>query len=224
MTSTPVQRVVPPAEAKTPEYALDDVGRSTPVNAYPYANGTHVNGNGRAEDVPLLAPMPRLAAPAAPLSRTGSAASDRSGRGILRRIFIDRIGTPSQHLLRPTFPPVSLSTYSPVPVTPMSYWDWVRLGVRQTISFVISTFFLAGVVLWAFAAEALMLLPTWLNPPKKPTYAWDDDKYWRKADAKVSKEPQYYARQIGMDIENQTVETEDGFYLRWVDAGRCEKC
>ncbi|BEI82820.1 hypothetical protein CcaverHIS002_0306880 [Cutaneotrichosporon cavernicola] len=208
MTSTPVQRVVPPAETKTPEYALDDEGLSNSVNGYPYTNG-----NGR-ENVPLLAPMPRLAVPVAPLSRPGTAASDRSGRGILRRIFIDRIGTPSQHLLRPTFPPVSLTTYSPVPVTPMSRWEWVRLAVRQTFSFVVSTFFLACVTMWAFGAEAIMLLPTWLNPPVKPTYDWDDDEHWRKADATVSKEPQFYARQIGMDIENQTVETEDGFHLR----------
>lgn len=221
MSSTPLERVARTIEAKTPEYALDEDGLTTP---YPngYGNG-HGNGNGAAhsESIPLLAPMPRLAgAGATPaISRTASAQSTSSSRGILRRIFIDRIGTPSQHLLRPTFPPPSLSTYTPVPVTPMTYWEHVKLIIRQTISFGISTFFLAGVVVWAFGAEALAILPNWLNPPKVKKYAWDDDAHWRKADAKVSKEPQYYARQIGMDIENQTLETEDGFYLRYNGAG-----
>lgn len=214
MSSTPVERVVRAVEVKTPEYALDQDGHSTP-----YPNG-YVNGNGRAngEDIPLLAPMPRLGGifnsttPA--MSRSASAQSTASSRGILRRIFIDRFGTPSQHLLRPTFPPLSLSTYTPVPVTPMTYWEHVVLIIRQTISFGISTFFLAGVVLWAFGAEALNIVPRWLRRPKAHIYPWDNDVHWRKADIKVSKEPQYYARQIGMDIENQTVETEDGFYLR----------
>lgn len=218
LSSTSVERVGRAVEVKTPEYALDEDGRSTP---YPNGYGTtYANGTAVPESVPLLAPTPKLAtegvgsAVRPAISRTASAQSDRSSRGILRRIFIDRIGTPSQHLVRPTFPPLSLTTYEPVPYKPMSMLDHIKLMIGQTISFGISTVFLAGVVLWAFGAEALKILPNWLSPPKLKKYDWDDDAHWRKADAKVSKEPQYYARQIGMDIENQTIETEDGFYLR----------
>lgn len=203
MATSPLRRTV---EAKTPEYEIDGDGVATP----------------HTEQMPLLSPQPQraaklngggLAAPAGP-SRPNSATSDRSGRGILRRIFIDRVGTPSQHLLRPTFPPLSLTTYTSEHA-PMTIYEHVKLCIGQTISMGISTVFLLCVVVWALAIETLQAVPKWLRRSKVKTYAWDDDSKWRKLDKKVSKEPQYYARQIGMDIENQTVETEDGYRLRW---------
>lgn len=176
--------------------------------------GTSAAAARRAEEVPLLAPTPIHPS----LSRSSSTASNASssGRGILRRIFIDRVATPSQHLLRPTFPPVSLTTYEPAPHTPLSRWERVRLNVTQAFSLAISTVFLAGVVVWALSVEFLQAIPKYLKPTPEAKYDWDRDAYWRKEGVKISKEPRDYARQIGMDIENQTVETEDGYYLRCV--------
>lgn len=96
----------------------------------------------------------------------------------------------------------------------MTIWEHVTLFVGQAISMCISTVFLLGVVVWALGIETLQSVPRWIRRAKAKTYEWDDDVKWRKLDAKVSKEPQFYARQIGLDIENQTVETEDGYQLR----------
>lgn len=65
--------------------------------------------------------------------------------------------------------------------------------------------------------ETLRALPKWIRPGKVQKFPWDDEKYWRKEGRKISKEPRDYALQVGMDIENQTVETEDGYLLRCVD-------
>jgi hypothetical protein len=65
-------------------------------------------------------------------------------------------------------------------------------------------------------SELSRVLPRWLSSGEAKKFPWDDERYWKKEGRKISKEPRDYARQIGMDIENQTVETEDGYYLRWV--------
>lgn len=137
-----------------------------------------------------------------------------SNSSLLRRVLVERSSSPNQHLTRPTFPPPSLSTYSPQPPRPMTLAAKFRLFVMQTVSLVISTAFLAVVVTWAVSVEVLQWTRSLLTG-KKPTkvFPWDDDKYWRKNE-KVSKEPRDYAKAIGMDMENQTIETEDGFYLR----------
>ena len=168
------------------------------------------------ESVPLLSPTPQRFSNSTggPLSRPSSAQSTASGRGVLRRIFIDRATTPSQHLTRPTFPPPSLSTYSPQPHTPLTLWAKIDLVIVQTISVILSTFFLAFVVSWAIAVEVARGLPRWVWPDKPRKFPWDDEKYWRKEGKKVSKDPADYAHQVGMDIEHQTVETEDGYYLK----------
>ena len=79
-----------------------------------------------------------------------------------------------------------------------------------------STFFLTLVVGWAMGSELSRVLPRWLRSGEAKKFPWDDERYWKKEGRKISKEPRDYARQVGMDIENQTVETEDGYYLRWV--------
>ena len=202
VTSHGQARAVRGSEAKTPEYEI---------------NGDELlNGNGgpsREENTPLLSPNPSRPGG---LSRSSSTASISSARGILRRVFIDRANTPSQHLARPTFPPPSSSTYSPLPPSPLSFRAKINLFINQAISVIISTFFLAFVVLWATAAELMRALPKWLRPIKAKKFPWDDERYWRKEGRKVSKDPKDYARQVGMDIEHQTVETEDGYFLRLV--------
>lgn len=65
-------------------------------------------------------------------------------------------------------------------------------------------------------SELSRVLPRWLRSGETKKFPWDDERYWKKEGRKISKEPRDYARQVGMDIENQTVETEDGYYLRWV--------
>jgi hypothetical protein len=196
-------RAVRGGDPKTPEYEAEE---GVAMNGQYYGNGS-----GKVdENVPLLSPMPSRPG----LSRSSSAASNSSSRGILRRIFIDRATTPTQHLTRPTFPPPSLSTYSPIPPQPLSLLSKFNLFINQTISIILSTFFLVFVVIWAVSSEVARALPKWLRPGKIKKFPWDDDRYWRKEGRKISKEPRDYARQVGMDIENQEVETEDGYLLR----------
>jgi lysosomal acid lipase/cholesteryl ester hydrolase len=162
------------------------------------------------ETQPLLAPT----AIRPGISRTSSTGSNASGRGILRRIFIDRASSPSQHLSRPTFPPPSASTYSPLPPAPLTLFSKINLFINQAISVILSTYFLVFVVGWAVTAELVKALPKWLRPVKAKQFPWDNDTYWRKEGKKVSKNPRDYAKQVGMDIEDQTVETEDGYLLK----------
>ena len=209
-TTAPGQaRAVRGGDPKTPEYEAEE-GLGMSLNGYG-GLGDHLNGNSNHnENVPLLSPTPMRPG----LSRSSSAASTSSNRGILRRIFIDRAGTPSQHLTRPTFPPPSSSTYSPIPHRPLTLLAKINLFINQTISIVLSTFFLVFVVAWALTSEMARALPKWIRPVPAKKFPWDDDRYWRKEGKKISKEPRDYARQVGMDIENQTVETEDGYLLR----------
>lgn len=133
---------------------------------------------------------------------------------LLRRVFIDRSSSPTQHLLRPTFPPPSLSTYSPRSPKPLTAPEKVKLFMMQSVSLIISTIFLTGVVAWAVSTDIRQQIPRMLKGKKpKKTFPWDDEAYWSKHE-NVSKDPRDYALAIGMDMENQTIETEDGFYLR----------
>jgi len=147
-------------------------------------------------------------------SRSPSPSSGWRDNTLLRRVFIDRSASPTQHLLRPTFPPPSLSTYSPASPRPLSPFEKIKLFFMQTVSLVISTFFLSGVVIWAVSVESYTQIPRLLKgKTKQRTFPWDDAKYWKTND-KTSRNPRDYAKAIGMDIEDQTVETEDGYYLK----------
>lgn len=216
-------RAVRGGNPSTPEYEAEEALLGMNSNGNGNGNGhghgygglgdnLNTSGNNHNESIPLLSPTPMRPG----LSRSSSAASTSSNRGILRRIFIDRAGTPSQHLTRPTFPPPSSSTYSPIPHRPLSFLAKINLFINQTISIILSTFFLVFVVAWALSTEIARNLPKWIRRGPVKKFPWDDDRYWRKEGKKISKEPRDYARQVGMDIENQTVETEDGYLLRWV--------
>lgn len=147
-------------------------------------------------------------------SRSPSPSSGWRDNTLLRRVFIDRSASPTQHLLRPTFPPPSLSTYSPASPRPLGPIEKVKLFFMQTVSLVISTFFLSGVVLWAVSVESITQIPRFLKgKSKKHNFPWDDEKYWTRNDH-TSRNPRDYARAIGMDIEDETVETEDGYQLK----------
>ncbi|WVR04487.1 hypothetical protein IAU60_001491 [Kwoniella sp. DSM 27419] len=212
-TAAAQARAVRGGEVRTPEYEVDDDGFGS------LSPSSRSRGRRGEESTPLLAPTPQYpgmnhGSGGPGLSRSSSAASNSSSRGILRRIFIDRAGTPSQHLSRPTFPPPSLSTYSPLPPSPLTLGAKINLFINQAISVTLSTYFLIFVVLWAFSAECAKALPKWVWPDKPRNFPWDDEKYWRKEGKKVSKDPADYAKQVGMDIEHQTVETDDGYYLK----------
>lgn len=58
-------------------------------------------------------------------------------------------------------------------------------------------------------------MPKWVRKWKIRKFPWDDDCYWRTEGRKISKDPRNNARQVGMDIEHQTVETDDCHYLKW---------
>ncbi|ORY23266.1 putative lipid particle protein [Naematelia encephala] len=197
ITAPAQARAVRGGEVKTPEYEID--------------NDDHLLLHPKsAETAPLLSPSPVRPG----IRRSSSATASSSSRNVLRRIFIDRATTPTQHLLRPTFPPPSLSTYSPLPVSPLSIVSKINLFINQTISILLSTVFLAFVVGWALSAELARGLPKWVWPDRPKRFPWDDDRYWRKEGKKISKDPTDYARQIGMDIQHQTVETQDGYFLK----------
>ena len=200
-TASGQARAVRGREAKTPEFGNED------------EEGMFAEDRGRREErQPLLAPAPQYARPS--LSRTSSNASTSSNRSILRRIFIDRASTPNQHLTRPTFPPPSASTYSPHPHSPLTVSAKLNLFLNQTISAILSTFFLAFVVAWAMTAELARGLPKWVWPSRPRSFPWDDDRFWKKEGKKISKDPSDYARQVDMEIEHQTIETDDGYYLK----------
>jgi lysosomal acid lipase/cholesteryl ester hydrolase len=179
-----------------------------------------------SEYTPLIAPSPQRAGSKSFLSPPGhSSSSSALGRktrrpssagsngNILRR-FIQRATTPSQELARPTFPPPTLTTYHPLPFAPLTFNAKVALFFSQAASVAVSTVALAIVVGWALFIEVKQKLPQWIWPTKKKVFPWDNDAYWRKEGRKVSKEPRDYARQVGLDIEDQVVETEDGYYLK----------
>ena len=200
-TASAQARAVRGKEVRTPEFGNED------------EEGMFIDDRGRREErQPLLAPTNQQARPS--LSRTSSNGSTSSNRSILRRIFIDRASTPNQHLSRPTFPPPSASTYSPHPYSPLTVSAKLNLLLNQTISAILSTFFLAFVVAWALAAELARGLPKWVWPSRPRSFPWDDDRYWKKEGTKISKDPSDYARQVGMEIEHQTIETDDGYYLK----------
>ncbi len=199
--------------AQTPDYEVhvdymsskeaDGDSASGLLGANPAANGGFVgfrDYGGSSSAAHSRSPSPSFNAPGGKSS-------------LLRRILIERSASPNQHLTRPTFPPPSLSTYAPQPPRPLSLASKSQLFIKQTVSLVVSTTFLLGVVVWAVSADSLRKAKQWLKGrPQPKTFPWDDTKYWKKE--KVTKEPQDYARAIGMDIENQTVETEDGYFLR----------
>lgn len=77
------------------------------------------------------------------------------------------------------------------------------------------------VVGWAMLADFSAHLPRFLRrvaPVEPANFPWDKPKYYKE---KCVKDVGYYARQAGegYEIVDEEVETEDGFYLRYVHAG-----
>jgi len=89
------------------------------------------------------------------------------------------------------------------------FWlKWNKLS-----SFVISSTFLILVVLYASCVRVLTGTPKIFKTTKPHVYPWDENaRHWKKE--KVVKDIGYYARQCGYDIIDETVETQDGYFLR----------
>lgn len=145
------------------------------------------------------------------ISRPGSAQSVRSRN--------ERTERPS---LQATTPEASPGSGRPVsfivPVHEGTKWykqsflDKVALFAIQCISIPISGLFLVVVVAWAILADVSGRLPKQLRPVKPATFPWDDREKWKSE--KCVKDVRYYAQQVGFDIINEEVETDDGFLLR----------
>ena len=100
-------------------------------------------------------------------------------------------------------------------VPPMSQVDKLWLWWNKLSSFLISSSFLILVVMWATSIRLFSAIPKWLKGAKPHVYAWDENAaHWEKEH--VVKDISYYARQCGYDIKDETVETQDGYFLRCV--------
>ncbi len=87
-----------------------------------------------------------------------------------------------------------------------------RLFVTQMTANVLSSFFLLLVVMWALAVRLLAAIPKFFAPTIKEQKEWDDPQRWNKEE--LVKDVRYYAASCGFEIINETVETQDGYYLR----------
>ncbi|KAK4704098.1 lysosomal acid lipase/cholesteryl ester hydrolase, partial [Phenoliferia sp. Uapishka_3] len=112
-----------------------------------------------------------------------------------------------------TFP----STARAGPVPAPTLWSRVRLFFLQLVSNSASAGFLVLIVVWALSARGLNASLNYIlgRNSKRSRRDWDTDemeaKYSRE---KVVKDIKYYARNCGFDIEEQVVETKDGYLLK----------
>jgi lysosomal acid lipase/cholesteryl ester hydrolase len=118
----------------------------------------------------------------------------------------------AEKYLRGSNQPFAQPLHQPLSFKP-SFLSFSRLFLNQAISFAVSSFFLCIVVTWACLVSIRNSLLRTLRPPISQTKKYDWDKR-PEAPEKVTKGVAYYARAIGLDIRDETIETEDGFYLR----------
>ncbi|PWN48487.1 alpha/beta-hydrolase [Violaceomyces palustris] len=92
----------------------------------------------------------------------------------------------------------------------------LRLFFSQAAANVTSSFFLVLVVNWALSVRLLSAIPAYLSSSRADDEGgkadWDDPPRWAKE--KLVKDVRYYAKNCGFEIVNETVETQDGYYLR----------
>jgi hypothetical protein len=79
---------------------------------------------------------------------------------------------------------------------------------------VISSTFLVVVVAWAILLSLPRTVIGYFRGRKEETYAWDDPDKWHHE--QPTTDPRYYAQQVGLDIVESTIQTEDGFLIRYV--------
>ncbi|TKY86984.1 hypothetical protein EX895_003661 [Sporisorium graminicola] len=98
------------------------------------------------------------------------------------------------------------------PYSRPTLYSRARLFVTQTTANALSSGFLVLVIIWALSVRLLAAIPKFFAPTVKEQKEWDDPKRWRKE--KLVKDVRYYAASCGFEIINETVETQDGYYLR----------
>lgn len=101
-------------------------------------------------------------------------------------------------------PSVIPSLHTPTTFQP-SLRASIQLQAAQAFSILVSSFFLFGVVIWAFAAEIYTS-----QSVSRKVFDWDNSEF----EEKIVKEVQPYARAAGFEIIDEQVETADGYYLR----------
>lgn len=157
------------------------------------------------EEDPLLHPDDQDVQPGSSRSRSSSSSkaytngSAKPGH-LNRRSTRDSISTTFAR--RGGAPPYSRPTL----------YSRARLVVTQTTANVLSSFFLVLVVVWALSVRLLAAVPKFFAPSVAEQKQWDDPKRWRNE--KLVKDVRYYAAQCGFEIRNETVETQDGYFLR----------
>lgn len=112
-----------------------------------------------------------------------------------------------------TFP----STARAGPVPAPTLFSRVRLFFLQLFSNSASAGFLILIVVWALSSRALVAAGKFVSGQRtdRSRRPWDTDEQKRKYESeKVVKDIQYYARNCGFDIEEQEVETKDGYLLK----------
>lgn len=71
----------------------------------------------------------------------------------------------------------------------------------------------SGVVIFALLNKLLFLtIPRFFYPRAPQVFDWDEPEKWKKE--KIVNDPQYYAQNAGLELEETIVESEDGFYLK----------
>ena len=144
------------------------------------------------EDEPLLHPDPEPDSDSPSTSQpAGARAGARDGDPVAR-IFVRRGGAPAYG--HPTL------------------YSRLRLKLSQLLANVLSSFFLILVVLWALSVRLLTAIPRFFSSSRQQAYSWDDHERWSKEH--LVKDVRYYAENCGFKIVNETVETQDGYYLR----------
>lgn len=88
----------------------------------------------------------------------------------------------------------------------------ISLWFTQSFSFIVSSFFLGLVVGWALLAS----FPTLIRDYRKDKEVFEWDNHEKYKNEKNTQDVRYYAREVGFDIVDEEVETEDGFLLRYV--------
>jgi lysosomal acid lipase/cholesteryl ester hydrolase len=85
-----------------------------------------------------------------------------------------------------------------------------RLFITQTLSNTLSAVFLVIIVVWALSARFLSRIFS-RAPAKTDKRDWDNPDRWKHE--QVVKSISYYAETCGFAIKEQTVETDDGYFL-----------
>ena len=88
----------------------------------------------------------------------------------------------------------------------------LQFWIDQTIAVVLSTAILLALVSVGLVVRLLGAVPRMLGRRQELRRDWDNPEKYRNE--LLVKDMRYYARECGFDLEDHTVTTEDGYYLR----------